>query len=378
MKGRYSVVIIIFLLLAGCSTKPKQKLVPEKKNSQDTLIVAEKMESCCEVENLPRSKRVEAGTTEIVVGTGGSEGMVFIEGGVFEMGADNEQARADEYPKHPVRVNSFWMDEHEVTNAQFSEFVEATGYVTVAEKEVVLENLLPGNLSTGYARDSVAEAGSMVFNPPGQAVPLNDYSQWWAWTIGASWKHPKGPGSSIIGLESHPVVHVCYYDALAYCKWAGKRLPTEAEWEYAARGGLQNKIYPWGNEHIEAGMPKANSWNGHFPNQNSMMDGFFTTAPVKSYAPNAYGLYDMAGNTWEWTADWYDPGYYKTLSTDKETINPTGPAESSGVELEKTMRGGSFLCNDSYCSSYRVAARMHGEVNTGMSHTGFRCVKDAS
>jgi len=368
MNGRYIAVIIITLFLTGCSNKSKKPLNVEEKASQDILTSKETKESCCNIESLPRGAEINSDSFKFIQVDTGFEGMVFIEGGVFEMGADNDQARVDEYPKHRVKVSSFWIDDHEITNDEFQKFVLETGYVTVAEKDVAFAQY----------PDSVLKAGSLVFIPPGHAVPLNDYSQWWTWTTGASWKHPKGPNSSIIGLENYPVVHVCYYDALAYCKWAGKRLPTETEWEFAARGGLENKIYPWGNEHIESGLPKANSWNGHFPNQNSMMDGFLSSAPVKSYAPNGYGLYDMAGNVWEITADWYDPFYYKIFSEMDVANNPTGPINPVGAEKRKTIRGGSFLCNDSYCSSYRVAARMPGEVNTGMSHTGFRCVKDTN
>ncbi len=362
-------------------TSNKQKTSGENKQAETTVDSTTEQLSCCKIDSKSRFL-VQTDTTIIIENPSGTEGMVFIKGGTFEMGADNNQARSDEYPKHPVQVNDFWIDEHEVTNAQFKKFVDETGYVTVAEKNIdwnVLKTQLPPG--TPKPHDSLLVAGSMVFTPPTYQVGLNDYSQWWTWTNGANWQHPKGPESSLEGLENHPVVHVCYNDALAYCKWAGKRLPTEAEWEFAARGGLKNNIYPWGNEHIEKGLPKANSWNGSFPHTNTQVDGFFTTSPVKSYSPNGYGLFDMAGNVWEWTSDWYDKDYYKSLPTNKVTVNPTGPNKTNtsrnGFEKSRTMRGGSFLCNDSYCSSYRVAARMPGELDSGMSHTGFRCVKDA-
>ncbi|WP_346855924.1 formylglycine-generating enzyme family protein [uncultured Draconibacterium sp.] len=369
-----SVISILFFLLA-CNSKKTDKSVSQPKVPIDTVEL-----SCCKIDS-KRRFLPEPDTLALKTKPSGIEEMVFIEGGTFEMGADNNQARADEYPKHPVSVSSFWMDMHEVTNAQFKNFVDETGYVTVAEKDVdweVMRTQLPPG--TPKPHDSLLVAGSMVFTPPNYQVGLNDYSQWWTWTKGANWKHPEGPGSSIDGLENHPVVHICYNDAIAYCQWAGKRLPTEAEWEYAARGGLQNSIYPWGDEHIEKGLPKANSWQGSFPNVNTQKDGFFATAPIMTYSPNGYNLYDMAGNVWEWTSDWYDMNYYKTLPADEVTLNPKGPEKSfdsrNEYEKRKTIRGGSFLCNDSYCSSYRVAARMPGEVDSGMSHTGFRCVKD--
>ncbi|MDB4583466.1 formylglycine-generating enzyme family protein [Draconibacterium sp.] len=375
------VPLILFLfIIVSCSQKPnKQQEKPIGEQVVDKIPTEEL--ACCKIDSKSRFL-TKTELANIPVGNAETEGMIFIQGGTFDMGADNNQARPDEYPKHPVEVNGFWIDQHEVTNAQFKKFVDETSYITVAEKDVdwnQLKNQLPPG--TPKPHDSLLIAGSMVFTPPGYAVPLNDYSQWWTWTNGASWKHPKGPDSDITGLENHPVVHVCYNDAIAYCKWAGKRLPTEAEWEFAARGGLKNNIYPWGDEHIEKGLPKANSWQGSFPNVNTQKDGFFTTSPVKSYAPNDYGLFDMAGNIWEWTSDWYDPDYYKTLPVDKVTLDPKGPEKSISSQNQnderKTVRGGSFLCNDSYCSSYRVAARMPGEIYSGMSHTGFRCVKDA-
>ncbi|WP_340114626.1 formylglycine-generating enzyme family protein [Maribellus mangrovi] len=371
--------LIIAFIFFSCSPS-KSKKAEQVVVRSDTIQTQNKELSCCEVNSKTRFL-TGADTTQIKVDAAGHEGMVFIEGGTFEMGADNNQARPDEYPKHPVKVNSFWMDVHEVTNAQFSKFVEETGYVTVAEKDIDWE-VMKTQVPPGTPKPSaeMLKAGSMVFTPPSQSVPLNDYSQWWSWVVGASWKHPEGPESNIDGRENYPVVHICWNDAVAYCKWAGKRLPTEAEWEFAARGGLQNNIYPWGNEHIEDGSPKANSWNGHFPNMNTQKDGFYATSPVKSYQANAYGLFDMAGNVWEWTQDWYDMNYYQSLPTDKVTVDPKGPDKSNDArnpyDERKTIRGGSFLCNDSYCSSYRVAARMPGEIYTGMSHTGFRCVKD--
>ncbi len=308
-----------------------------------------------------------------------TEGMVLIPAGNFEMGADNQQASPDEYPKHKVSLDAFYMDITEVTNAQFKKFVEATGYITTAERKPNWEELkktLPPN--TPKPNDSLLVAASLVFFPTKGSVNLNDYSQWWRWTNKADWQHPEGPNSNILGNENFPVVHISWDDAMAYCKWTGKRLPTEAEWEWAARGGLTNKIYPWGNEAIFAGKPKANSWEGKFPYMNTLKDGFMKAAPVKTYKPNGYGLYDMAGNVWEWCSDWYDYQYYQSLAG-KITKNPKGPATSFDPEeqytAKRSLKGGSFLCNDSYCSGYRVARRMKSSPDTGLEHTGFRCVK---
>ena len=308
-------------------------------------------------------------------------GMKYMPGGTFLMGGDNEQASADEYPKHSVQVNAFWMDATEATNAQFQKFVDATGYKTTAEQkpdwEELKKSVPPG---TPKPPDSVLVAASLVFKQTEREVDLHNFNQWWNWVAGASWKHPQGPGSHIKGKENYPVVQVSWYDAMAYCKWAGKRLPTEAEWEFAARGGLVNNIYPWGNEHVNAGKSKTNSWEGKFPYFNEMKDGHLTAAPVRSFTANGYGLYDMAGNVWEWCSDWYDAGYYKILAN-TTTQNPKGPEKSSDPEdmytPKRSLRGGSFLCNDSYCSGYRVARRMKSSPDTGLEHTGFRCVKDA-
>jgi formylglycine-generating enzyme required for sulfatase activity len=306
-------------------------------------------------------------------------GMVLIPAGSFDMGGDNKQASADEYPKHKVTIDSFYIDVTEVTNAQFQKFVEATGYITTAEKKPDWEELKKSVPSgTPKPPDSVLVAASLVFKPSNSEVNLSNYSQWWSWIAGANWRHPEGPSSNIKGKENFPVVHISWYDAMAYCKWAGKRLPTEAEWEFAARGGLINNIYPWGNEHVNTGKPKTNSWEGKFPYLNEQQDGFYKLAPVKSFICNQYGLFDMAGNVWEWCSDWYDYNYYKSLEG-KITANPKGAAQSFDPDephtQKRSLRGGSFLCNDSYCSGYRVARRMKSTPDTGLEHTGFRCVK---
>ena len=296
------------------------------------------------------------------------------------MGGDNKQAWVDEYPKHKVVIDAFYMDATEVTNAQFKKFIDATGYITTAERKPDWEELKktvpPG---TSKPDDSLLVAASLVFKPSSGPVDLSNYSQWWSWEAGVNWKHPEGPGSTIQGKDNYPVVHVSWFDAMAYCKWAGKRLPTEAEWEYAARGSLINNIYPWGNEHINAGAPKANSWEGEFPYRNIQTDGNYKQAPVKSYAGNTYGLFDMAGNVWEWCNDWYDYDYYQSTAG-ITSINPKGPQKSYDPQdpytPKRVLRSGSFLCNDSYCSGYRVARRMKSSPDTGLEHTGFRCVKD--
>jgi formylglycine-generating enzyme required for sulfatase activity len=306
--------------------------------------------------------------------------MVLIPAGTFNMGGDNAQADRDEFPKHKVTVHSFYMDVTEVTNAQFKKFVEATGYITTAEKapdwEQLKKELPPG---TPKPPDSLLVASSLVFKQATHEVNLNDYGQWWEWKAGADWKHPQGPGSNINGKDNYPVVQVSWYDAMAYCKWAGKRLPTEAEWEHAARGGLINNIYPWGNEPINTGKVKANTWEGQFPYRNTLKDGFLTAAPVGQYQKNGYGLYDISGNVWEWCSDWYHSDYYKMVAG-KLVKNPQGPGESFDPEEpyvhKKSLRGGSFLCNESYCTGYRNARRMKSSPDTGLEHTGFRCVKD--
>ncbi len=305
------------------------------------------------------------------------DGMAYIPAGTLNMGGDNKQADGDEYPKHKVVINAFWMDETEVTNRQFQEFVEATDYVTIAERPIVWEeiakDLPPG---TPPPPDSLLQPGALVFKATDTPVSYNDPSQWWEWVIGADWEHPEGPASDITNRMDHPVVQVAWEDAVAYAKWAGKRLPTEAEWEWAARGGLENKIYSWGNEDVNKGELKANFWQGIFPYQNEIKDGFFASAPVKSFPPNGYGLYEMSGNVWEWCNDWYHYNYYADEAA--KSPNPKGPSDSFDPQMpytqQRSMRGGSFLCNDDFCSGYRNARRMKSSPDTGLSHTGFRCV----
>ncbi|MEM7110641.1 MAG: formylglycine-generating enzyme family protein [Bacteroidota bacterium] len=309
------------------------------------------------------------------------KGMVLIPSGGFTMGGKSEQADPDEFPRHTVSVSAFYMDETEVTNAQFKAFVEATGYITVAEKDIDWREMskdLPPN--TPKPADSLLKAGSLVFKATEGPVNLSDYFQWWAWTIGANWRQPEGPNSNIHDKMNHPVVHIAWDDAKAYAEWAGKRLPTEAEWEWAAMGGLKDPKYPWGNQSAEESYRRANFWQGFFPYQNLEKDGFFGSAPVKSFPANGYGLYDMGGNVWEWCQDKYRYDAYKGRDEQKSVLNPQGPRESfdpAEPYVEKySLRGGSFLCNDSYCSGYRVARRMKSSKDSGMNHTGFRCVKD--
>lgn len=309
-------------------------------------------------------------------------GMVWIPGGEFVMGSDDRDAPHTERPAHPVRVDGFWIDATEVTNAEFRRFVEATGYKTTAERPVDWEQL-KSQLPPGTPKppEEQLKPGSLVFSPPKGAVPLGDASRWWAWVQGADWRHPEGPDSTIDGKDDHPVVSVSWDDAAAYASWAGKRLPTEAEWEYAARGGLERKTFAWGDEFRPGGRLLANTWQGRFPDRNTGEDGHPRTAPVKSFPPNAFGLYDMVGNAWEWCSDWYRPDGYARDAGRGVVVNPEGPDASfdpdEPFQPKRVTRGGSFLCAENYCSSYRPAARRGTATDSGMSHLGFRCVRAA-
>jgi formylglycine-generating enzyme required for sulfatase activity len=328
--------------------------------------------------------------------------MVWIPGGTYWMGTEEFD---DARPVHKVQVDGFWMDKTEVTNAQFAEFVEATGYVTVVERMPDPEKFagfnaevfgfqpeylasvatVPSAGLAGFSWTGIFEAVprlkpfSLVFHIPDRLIddPLHcDVGEWWRPVPGASWRHPEGPMSDLKGKENHPVVHISYDDALAYAKWAGKRLPTEAEWEFAARGGLDRNIFAWGNQLKLQGKPMANTWQGEFPSRNTLEDGYLGTAPVGSFPANGFGLYDMAGNVWEWCSDWYRPGY-----VDLPQRNRQGPASSDdprepGVP-KRVQRGGSFLCCDNYCVRFKVGGRGKGEVDSTANHIGFRCVRAA-
>src|SRR4051812_12488764 len=309
------------------------------------------------------------------------EGMVWIPGGEFSMGGVNpvgmgeggHEQMEDACPVHRVYVDGFYMDATEVTNAQFEEFVKATGYVTVAEKKPTHEEFPDAPLES-------LVAGSVVFTPPAQKVSLNNYLQWWSYIQGADWKHPLGPGSNLVGKENYPVVQIAWEDAEAYAKWAGKRLPTEAEWEFAARGGKAGNLYAWGNQLKPDGKYMANIFEGSFPNDDNGADGFKGIAPIKQFAPNPYGLYDIAGNVWEWCYDWYRSDYYQTLAAQGIVKNPKGPDDTYDPaepgSKKKIQRGGSFLCTDEYCTRYMVGTRGKGEWRSATNHAGFRCVMD--
>jgi sulfatase modifying factor 1 len=304
-----------------------------------------------------------------------TQDMVFIKGGRFQMGSDWHYA--EEAPAHPVQVDGFWIDRTLVTNAQFRRFVEDTGHVTFAE-------IPPDPKDYPGALPEMMRAGSMVFTRTAQPVDLRDWSQWWRFEFGADWRHPHGASSSLAGLEDHPVVHVAWQDVIAYAKWAGKELPTEAEWEFAARGGLEGAEYAWGDELTPGGKHMANTWQGAFPFQNDLADGFERTSPVRTYPPNGYGLYDMIGNVWEWTTDWYGSRHPDVAEKSCCGVakNPHGGPEEDSYDPNqpeiriprRVVKGGSHLCAPSYCRRYRPAARHSQSVDTSMSHLGFRCV----
>lgn len=353
-----------------------------------SLVVGAACKSTTPPEPAPREHAHAAQVSEAflptAIGTASAPGavppgMVWIPGGEFSMGSSNPQAGGlchepmnDARPIHRVRLSGYFIDATEVTNASFAQFVAETGYVTVAERTPTAAEL-PG------VPESSRVAGSAVFTPPDHAVSLDRPLSWWRYVAGANWRHPGGPDTSIAGLEQHPAVHIAYSDALAYADWAGKDLPTEAEWEFAARGHTGGRLYPWGNDFSNHGQSRANTYQGDFPRHDEAKDGFAGTAPVGSYAPNDFGLYDVAGNVWEWTSDWYRSDSYATDAKLGVTIDPKGPLDSFDPTEPQTPkrihRGGSFLCTDAYCTRYMVGTRGKGEPQSPANHLGFRCVK---
>jgi len=298
--------------------------------------------------------------------------MVWIPGGPFQMGSNDHYP--EEAPAHQVTVDGFWMDQYTVTNAQFSRFVEHTNYVTLAER-------FPNPADYPGAKPELLVPASVVFRRPGYKVDLRDHHEWWTYVPGTSWRHPLGPCSTLKNLAKHPVVHVAYEDALAYANWSGKQLPTEAEWEFAARGGLDGASYVWGDEFEPAGEVLANTWQGDFPNENLLTDGFEWTAPVGAFPPNGYGLYEMAGNVWEWTTDWYQQ-HGEIEQSCCANFNPRGGVAEKSYDPRtpdvkiprRVMKGGSYLCAPNYCQRYRPAARMAQAIDTSTCHLGFRLI----
>ncbi|MBX9686954.1 MAG: formylglycine-generating enzyme family protein [Candidatus Obscuribacterales bacterium] len=299
-------------------------------------------------------------------------GMVLIPETTFWMGLESQSFR-DTSPIHQVHLKSFWIDKTEVTNEDFARFVKATGYKTIAE-------IKPDPKEFPHVPPEQLFAGALVFTPPDHEVSKRQHYNWWRYVAGASWQHPEGPQSNLEGRWNSPVVQIAFDDALAYAKWAKKRLPTEAEFECASRAGLDRELYAWGKEFRPNGKWMANLWQGIFPYQNTAEDGYKTAAPVKSFPPNAYGLYDMVGNVWEWCSDWYRPDYYATLPAGKIIDNPKGPESSYDPSepgaKKRVQKGGSFLCTDQYCARYMMGSRGKGEISSGCNHIGFRCVKD--
>jgi sulfatase modifying factor 1 len=343
-----------------------------KINSINTCLCVLILLGCKEIESNSKTKEIPIAP----------EGMVWIPEGSFTQGAvpQDKVAMMHEKPRHEVTVSGFFIDITEVTNTQFSKFVKETEYITTAERAIDWEEMkkqLPEG--TPKPHDTILQPGSLLFKKTKTSVPnLYDFSQWWQWAIGSNWKHPEGKDSSIKGRENNPVVHISFKDAQAYCKWSGRRLPTEAEWEYAARGNKNNTIYSWGDD-ITLLSKRANSWEGEFPVNNTKEDGYERGAPVKSYPPNDFGLYDMAGNVWEWTSDWFNINYYGQLASLKGPIeNPQGATKAYNPNnpyiQERIIKGGSFLCSASYCASYRTSSRMGTDTDSSLEHLGFRTV----
>lgn len=357
-KSYIPIIIAIITSFTSCHSDNKVPQASAKAKPKAKVAV-------CVSHDMPSRAKIIASAANFpntIKGTDGAK-MRYIKGGTFDMGT---MAFADTQPIHKVTVDDFYMDEHEVTNAQFIRFVKSTGYKTVAERPLNVKDY------PGVPAEKL-KPGSAVFTPPKKTAGLQNYLQWWQYVIGANWKHPKGPGSNI--KDNEPVVQICYEDAAAYAKWAGKRLPTEAEWEFAARGKKTNVKYYWGNDLKPGNHWQANIYQGNFPISNSAEDGFIGVAPVKSFPANAYGLYDMDGNVWEWCSDFYRPDYY----TSRPVKNPKGPASSYDPEepqlVKRVQRGASFLCNPQYCERYIAGSRGKGEVSSASNNLGFRCVK---
>ena len=308
-------------------------------------------------------------------------GMVWVEGKSYTKGAkqNDHYAMMREKPSHEVYIDGFYIDVTEVTNNQFQKFINETGYLTIAEREIDWDEMkksLPAG--TPKPHDSILQPGSLIFNDKLKKVDnMNNYFQWWRWQTGANWRSPKGPGSNIENKGNYPVVHIAYEDAKAYCEWANRRLPTEAEWESAAQGNYKNAVFPWGDE-TNLLDSNANTWQGNFPVKNESIDGYEMIAPVKSFPANSIGIFDMVGNVWEITGDLFNVNYYSEISTETELKNLKGASScynpSNPYEIQYVMKGGSFLCHDSYCASYRISARMGVSVSSGSDHTGFRTV----
>lgn len=387
MKTR-TPLCVAMLAVAGCSARQYVPSVSRDADEPTTATIT--APACCAVGGgraghlllVSTSSEDDADdvvATEAPPAADAPQGMVWVPAGRFTMGTDAAGTWPNEHPPHRVAMDGFWMDVTEVTNDQYAAFVEATGYVTVAEQPIDWEELKtqvpPG---TPKPADEMLQPGSLVFTPPDHAVPLNDMSGWWTWTIGANWQHPAGPDSSIEGQGNHPVVHTAWEDAKAYADWAGKSLPTEAQWEYAATGGSDDTRFAWGDTFTPGGKQMANTWTGTFPHINTEEDGYVLAAPVGSFPANGFGLYDMAGNVWEWTADWYRDDRHRQLAKQGEVHNPASPEAPFDLANpnapSRVVKGGSFLCHVNYCESYRPDARRGLPADTGLQHTGFRCV----
>lgn len=343
----------------------------KKNNGINTAEKIKQTKSCCALmQNIPDRFGNTAPKKRSKNTTKNFDNMTWIPSATFIMGGEKGVGKPDELPQHKVTLDGFWIDKTEVSNADFKQFVKETNYKTTAEippNWQEIKKILPKN--TPKPHDSMLVASSIVFKKPKKVTNLEDYSQWWSWVAGASWQNPNGENTAQKIKQNHPVVQVSWYDATAYCQWKGKKLPTEAQWEYAARGGLQRKIYPWGNENISP--KKANYWQGNFPVKNKKIDGYGKTAPVKSFTPNGFGLYNMSGNVWEWCSDSYAPDYYTSFT--EIAINPENTVKTA--QNLRVIRGGSFLCSASYCTGYRVSARMQTTADSSTNHIGFRCVK---